>query len=122
MDLMEACDVLQIRPSDDMDEIKKKYFDIIRSCHPDLAQGEDDRLSRENRAKLVNGAYDCVCLYRNQPVNSVEMFESIFSAFESVIRNYGEIVRDGNEFTIHIDSSRDDLIWRNEEEVVWSTD
>ena len=123
MDLMEACDVLQIRPSDDMAEIRKKYVELIRECHPDLTEDEKDKQEREERAKTVNVAYDCICSYRNQSVSSAEMFESIFEAFERIIGNYGDIVRDGNEFTVHVDLTREDLIWRDEQESkIWSAD
>lgn len=118
MNIFEACDVLEVRVDDDMEEIKKVYLSKVRKTHPDIADDKDKNQAEET-TKQLNSAYDVICEYRNQPVSSEELFASIFSAFERVIsERHGNSV-DG--FIIHVDMDRDP-VWRTEEEQFWTVE
>lgn len=56
----EAYDVLGVN-ADVSETVLKKVVDALRmSWHPDLARGEEDRLVREERTKIINVAWDLI--------------------------------------------------------------
>ena len=113
MDILEACEILGVSADGDLEEIKRIYLAKIRVMHPDVNQ---DKEKANRDSKMVNCAYDAICEYRSQPATSAELFDSIFEAFDRVIREHHGIVNEvDNGYVIHINVD-DDPIWRNEEE------
>jgi len=114
MDIVEACEILGVSADGDLEEIKRIYLAKIRVMHPDVNINKE----KANRdSKMVNCAYDTICEYRSQPATSAELFDSIFNAFDRVIREHHGVVEPvrGGGFVVHVNSD-EDPIWRNEEE------
>ncbi len=64
MSLDEACKILNVNESDDMNTIKKTYRKLIRQYHPDIikSQDKDDSYMEEATAKTqeINQAYEII--------------------------------------------------------------
>ena len=64
MSLQEACKVLGVQESDDMDSIKKTYRKLVRQYHPDIikSQDKDESYMEEATAKTqeINQAYEII--------------------------------------------------------------
>jgi DnaJ-class molecular chaperone len=113
MDVIEACEILGVNADGDLEEIKRIYLAKIRIMHPDV---NEDKEKANRDSKMVNCAYDTICEYRSQPATSEELFNSIFDAFDRVIREHHGVVSEvDNGFVVHINLD-EDPIWRNEEE------
>lgn len=64
MSLKEACNILGVNESDDMNVIKKVYRKLVRQYHPDIikSQDKDDSYMEEATAKTqeINQAYEII--------------------------------------------------------------
>lgn len=60
MDLVEALEVLQIRPGTRMQEVREIYRAQVRSAHPDLVGPEGDRRGATARTAQITGAFAVV--------------------------------------------------------------
>ena len=64
MSLEEACEMLGVNESDDMNSIKKTYRSLVRKYHPDImiSQEKDEAYIEEATAKMqeINQAYKII--------------------------------------------------------------